>query len=104
MNVNSPLHMVTRLIDSMDLNTLRTARSEATVPQTFSSGSFDVDLETGFFPRQPLRALVGEFALWESALVQARNVLKLAADRGAEAMAKAAEGEQWRQRVRSVSV
>ncbi|KAM5531758.1 hypothetical protein V8D89_014607, partial [Ganoderma adspersum] len=101
MNVNSPVHMVTRLIDSMDLNTLRTARSEATIPQTFSSVSFDVDLETGFFPRQPLRALTGEFALWEQTLVQARGVLNLAADRGEEALAKLGEGEQWRQRVRS---
>lgn len=103
MNVNSPVHMVTRLIDSMDLNTLRTTRSEAAVPQAFSSVSFDVDLETGFFPRQPLRALTGEFALWEQTLVQARGVLKLAADRGDEALAKLGEGEQWRQRVRSVS-
>lgn len=103
MNVNSPVHMVTRLFDSMDLNALRTARSEAAVPQAFSSVSFDVDLETGFFPRQPLRALTGEFALWEQTLVQARSVVKLAADRGDEALAKLGEGEQWRQRVRSVS-
>ncbi len=103
MNVNSPVHMVTRLLDSMDLNTLRTTLSESTVQQTFSSVSYDVDLETGFFPRQPLRALDGEFALWEQTLVEARNVLKLAVDRGEEALAKAGEGEQWRQRVRSVS-
>lgn len=103
MNVNSPVHMVTRLLDSMDLNTLRTSLSESTIQQTFSSVSYDVNLETGFFPRQPLRALESEFMVWEQTLVQARNVLKLTVDRGEEALAKAGEGEQWRQRVRSVS-
>ncbi|TBU65517.1 Indoleamine 2,3-dioxygenase [Dichomitus squalens] len=85
----------------MDLNTLRTSLTESAVPQTFNGDAYDVDPETGFFPRRPLRELEGDFALWERTLVQARSVLKLAADRGEEAIAKAAQAEQWRHRVRN---
>ncbi|TFK94745.1 Indoleamine 2,3-dioxygenase [Polyporus arcularius HHB13444] len=62
---------------------------------------YDVDPDTGFFPSQPLRPLSGEFSLWEKELVEARSVLKLGIDRGQEAFAKCALGEQWRQRLRS---
>ena len=104
MNVNSPVHMVNRLLDSMDLNTLRTSLSESAVPQSFNGIVHDVDPDAGFFPRQPLPYLEGDFALWEQTLAQARGVVKLATDRGEEAIAKAKEGEQWRHRVRNVSV
>ena len=104
MNVNSPVHIVTRLLDSMDLNALRTSLTESAAPQTFNGTSYDVDPETGFFPRLPYRELSGDFAVWEDTLIQARGVIKLSIDKGEEAIAKEADGERWRQRVRSVSV
>ena len=102
MNVSSPVHIVGRLLDS---TTYRAARPEpSSNSQAFSGRMYDVDPDTGFFPSQPLRPLSGEFTLWESGLTEARGVLKLGIDRGQEAFAKCALGEQWRQRLRSVSV
>ncbi|RPD66441.1 Indoleamine 2,3-dioxygenase [Lentinus tigrinus ALCF2SS1-6] len=91
-----------RLLDSVDLTTYRAARPETSSnSQAFSGRMYDVDPDTGFFPSQPLRPLSGEFSLWERGLVDARGVLKLGVDRGQEAFAKCALGEQWRQRLRS---
>ena len=89
----SPVHMMERLLDSVDLTTYRAGRSGAPPPQNpqaFSGRLFDVDPDMGFFPAQPYRKLTGEFELWERELVVARSVLKLGEDRGEEAMSKCA--------------
>ena len=105
-HILSPVHMMGRLIDSVDLSAYRLARTETSSqnPQAFSSRLFDVDPDMGFFPTQPYRRLGGDFVLWERELVAARSVLKLGEDHGTEAMAECAKGEQWRQGLRSVSI
>lgn len=105
--VSSPVHTLGRLLDSVDLAACRPRWAEPTTPsspQPFSGRLFDVDPETGFFPTQPYRNLKGQFQLWEEELVIARGVLKLGEDRGDDAMSKCAKGEQWRERLRSVSI
>ena len=64
---------------------------------------YDIDYATGFFPPQPLKPLEGAFELWERALEEAKRVLSLGSDVAEEAVAKQANGEGWRERIRSVS-
>jgi indoleamine 2,3-dioxygenase len=64
---------------------------------------FDIDVNTGFFPRQPLTRLPSAYAAWEVALSEAAEQLSLGEDDSDEAIAKRASGELWRSRVRSVS-
>ena len=102
--IPSPVHMMGRLLNSVDRSTYRPTYTHSPSAQAFSGRSFDVDPDTGFFPSQPFRKLSGAFELWEKELEAARLVLKLGGDRGEEAMTKCAKGEQWRQHLRSVSV
>lgn len=64
---------------------------------------FDVDVNSGFFPRQPLPHLCGAFAIWEVALTEAGEKLSLGEDDSEEALSKRATGELWRSEVLSVS-
>ncbi|KAI0636672.1 Indoleamine 2,3-dioxygenase, partial [Trametes polyzona] len=84
-----------------DLTAYRVRADSTSGAQPFNGRLFDVHPDTGFFPAQPYPKLAGEYALWEDALVTARQVLKLGEDKGEEARAKLASGERWRQQLRS---
>lgn len=66
---------------------------------------FDVNLQTntGFFPPRPLPKLQRPFDVWEDALSEAPNVLKLGEDLLGDYSRERTEGELWRQRIRCVS-
>lgn len=64
---------------------------------------FDIDPITGFVPPQPLPRLPAEYKLWEDALSEAPDVLRLSNDTSDEALTLRAEGEAWRSNIRSVS-
>ncbi|KAJ6531239.1 Indoleamine 2,3-dioxygenase-domain-containing protein [Mycena capillaripes] len=77
------------------------ANSRRTVEKRPSPIDFDVDINTGFFPRQPLPRLRGAFAVWEVALTEAGEKLSLGEDESEEALSKRAAGELWRSQVLS---
>ncbi|KAJ7461533.1 Indoleamine 2,3-dioxygenase [Mycena latifolia] len=62
---------------------------------------FDVDVNTGFFPPQPLPHLPPAYAVWENALAEAAEKLSLGEDESEAAIAKRATGELWRFQVSS---
>ncbi|KAJ7633000.1 Indoleamine 2,3-dioxygenase [Roridomyces roridus] len=62
---------------------------------------FDVDINTGFFPPQPLANLPPAYAAWELALSEASEKLSLGEDDSEDALAKRASGEQWRSEILS---
>jgi indoleamine 2,3-dioxygenase len=64
---------------------------------------FDVDPETGFFPKEPLPRLLHEFEIWEVALTKASDALCLGEDDDDEALDKRSTGQQWRRDIRDVS-
>ncbi|GAW00238.1 Indoleamine -dioxygenase [Lentinula edodes] len=61
---------------------------------------FDIDPITGFVPPQPLPRLPAEYKLWEDALSEAPDVLRLSNDTSDEALTLRAEGEVWRSNIR----
>lgn len=63
---------------------------------------YDVDAETGFFPRHGLPRLPNTFHMWEAALAEARDALGLGDDDSDEAVDKRCGGEVWRANIRSV--
>ncbi|KAN0077122.1 Indoleamine 2,3-dioxygenase [Tylopilus felleus] len=67
---------------------------------------FDVNLHTntGFLPPQPLPKLQKPFDVWEDALSEAQKVLKLGEDLLGGHSRERAEGELWRQRIRSLPI
>jgi indoleamine 2,3-dioxygenase len=79
------------------------ANSRRTLDKRRSPVDFDVDVNTGFFPRQPLPHLPAAFAVWETALAEAGEMLSLGEDDSAAAVAKRVTGELWRSQVLSVS-
>ncbi|KAL0946803.1 hypothetical protein HGRIS_012974 [Hohenbuehelia grisea] len=81
-------------------------RSTLFVPRQQASNrvflsDFDVDGESGFFPRHPLPQLPKPFNLWEAALEEAVGGLSLGEDVSEEAIAKRAFGKTWRNNVMS---
>ncbi|KAJ4475700.1 Indoleamine 2,3-dioxygenase [Lentinula aciculospora] len=62
---------------------------------------FDIDPITGFVPPQPLPRLPAEYKIWEDALSEAPEVLRLNDDTSDEALTLRAEGEVWRSNIRS---
>jgi indoleamine 2,3-dioxygenase len=85
------------------LNTLLTytrRSNDVILPQT----DFDIDPITGFVPPEPLPRLPAEYKIWEDALTEAPEVLRLWDDNSDEALSLRAEGETWRATIRSVSV
>jgi indoleamine 2,3-dioxygenase len=64
---------------------------------------FDIDVDTGFFPRKPPPRLTNEFALWEKALAKANGNLSLGEDQSEVAIKKRAFGESWRSDIRMVN-
>ncbi|KAK7038110.1 Indoleamine 2,3-dioxygenase [Favolaschia claudopus] len=71
------------------------------IEKRVSPVDFDVDVETGFFPRSPLPRLPGVFDIWEGALSDASDKLSLGEDDSEEALSKRDSGELWRSRVLS---
>ncbi|KIJ69174.1 hypothetical protein HYDPIDRAFT_123359 [Hydnomerulius pinastri MD-312] len=67
---------------------------------------FDVNLQTntGFFPSRPLAKLQGPYDIWERALSQAQVVLKLGEDLLGDTSRERAEGELWREGIRSLPI
>src|ERR1700761_689956 len=68
-----------------------------------SAVEFGVDVNTGFFPRQPLPRLPAPFAIWELTLAEADEILTLWEDDSETAVANRPAGERWRSQVQSVS-
>ncbi|KAF8636489.1 hypothetical protein AX17_003304 [Amanita inopinata Kibby_2008] len=60
---------------------------------------FNIDYQTGFFPRHPLPHLPSTYELWETALARANGNISLGEDVGPEAIAKHAFGEIWRRQI-----
>ncbi|KAJ6490642.1 Indoleamine 2,3-dioxygenase [Mycena vitilis] len=83
------------LLQSTIANTRRPAQKRR------SPVDFDVDINSGFFPRQPLPHLSGAYTIWEDALKHAGEMLSLGEDDSEEALSKRASGELWRSRVLS---
>ncbi|KAG9318648.1 Indoleamine 2,3-dioxygenase [Chiua virens] len=67
---------------------------------------FDINLRTntGFVPSQPLPRLQEPFDEWEDALVEAQRVLKYGEDLLGECPKEREEGEEWRERIRSLPI
>ncbi|KAF8844434.1 Indoleamine 2,3-dioxygenase, partial [Paxillus ammoniavirescens] len=90
------------------LQSLQASRRVSLVAHpTPTPANFDVNLQTntGFFPSKPLPKLQGPFSSWEHALAQAQGMLKLGEDLFGDASESGrAEGEQWRQRIRSLPI
>ncbi|KAJ7685579.1 Indoleamine 2,3-dioxygenase [Mycena polygramma] len=83
------------LLQSTIANTRRPAQKRR------SPVDFDVDINSGFFPRQPLPHLSGAYTIWEVTLKDAGEMLSLGEDDSEEALSKRASGELWRSRVLS---
>jgi hypothetical protein len=64
---------------------------------------FDIDGETGFFPRRPLPHLPQPFEIWEEAFAKAQKTLSLGEDDCEEAVEKRDLGEAWRSNIVMVS-
>ncbi|KAF5387496.1 hypothetical protein D9757_006517 [Collybiopsis confluens] len=62
---------------------------------------FDIDPATGFLTPEPLPRLPSEYRIWEDALAEAPEVLKLGDDNSDEAQSLRADGEHWRASIRS---
>ncbi|KAJ3740574.1 Indoleamine 2,3-dioxygenase [Lentinula detonsa] len=75
----------------------RSATNDVLRPQE----DFDIDPITGFVPPQPLPRLPAEYKIWEDALSEAPEVLRLVDDLSEEALALRAEGEAWRAKIRA---
>lgn len=101
--LSSPLHIFNDAL--CILQSLQTSRR---IPPEVHPvpADFDVNLQTntGFFPPQPLAKLQKPFNVWEDALSEAQNVLKLGEDLLGGHSTERTEGERWRQRIRSVSL
>lgn len=79
------------------------ANHRRTVDVYHSPIDFDIDAQTGFFPRQPLPHLPEQFETWEVALVDANGSLSLGENDSDEAIEKRHFGEAWRSNIASVS-
>lgn len=79
------------------------ANYRRTILERHSLRDFDVDSETGFFPRSPLPQLPETYSIWERALTEANGSLSLGADERDEAILKRPFGEAWRSKITMVS-
>ncbi|KIL69844.1 hypothetical protein M378DRAFT_175932 [Amanita muscaria Koide BX008] len=64
-----------------------------------SLADFDIDPQTGFFPRHPLPRLTGAHQLWEQGLAKASGNIYLGIDTRPEALEKRPFGERWRKEI-----
>ncbi|KAJ7311527.1 Indoleamine 2,3-dioxygenase [Mycena albidolilacea] len=72
-----------------------------TVARRRTPVDFDVDVNTGFFPRSPLPHLSGAYEIWETALRDAGEKLSLGEDDSEAALSMRGTGELWRSQVLS---
>lgn len=78
-----------------------------TSPEKFTASSFDLDPQTGFFPRKPLPKLAPKFpqyAIWEAALQEANGRLILAEFHDEEDLDLLISGEEWREAIKQVGI
>ena len=83
-------------------NSTVNATHRKVVAERRSLVDFDIDVDTGFFPRRPLQRLPAKFEIWERALAEANAYLSLGEDQSDEAMRKRPAGEAWRCNIRAV--
>ncbi|KAF9073984.1 Indoleamine 2,3-dioxygenase [Rhodocollybia butyracea] len=69
-----------------------------------SQTDFDIDPVTGFLPSEPLPRLSCQYKIWEDALAEAPEILRLGDDLSEEALALKTEGESWRARMKLIPV
>jgi hypothetical protein len=72
------------------------------VSQRWDYEDFDMDSDSAFFPRQPLSPLSSTYAIWEAALREAPENLRLGSDVSDEALSLRFRGAQWRENIRQV--
>ncbi|KAJ3752917.1 Indoleamine 2,3-dioxygenase [Lentinula raphanica] len=85
------------------VSTLSTYLSRRKVSNTIirPQEDFDIDPITGFLPPEALPRLPAEYQIWEEALSEAPEVLRLSNDMSDAALALREEGETWRMEIRS---
>jgi indoleamine 2,3-dioxygenase len=101
----SPPHLCRlffKLAFSLFNSTVNTNRHRVSVEHR-SRVHFDIDVDTGFFPRKSLPRLTNEFEIWENALANANGNLSLGEDQSEVAIKKRAFGESWRSDIRMVN-
>jgi hypothetical protein len=69
---------------------------------TWDYKDFDMDSDSAFFPRQPLAPLIGSYAIWEAALREAPENLRLGSDISDDALSLRLRGARWRENIRHV--
>lgn len=74
------------------------------VESRFTSADYDVDVESGFFPRKPLPRLPQPFEIWEKAFSDAPEVLYLGDDNDNAGKKEWTASDTWRRSVNLVSV
>lgn len=84
------------------LNSTIFAPHRRTVFNHPSLAEFDVDGESGFFPRDPLPPLPRPFDIWEAALNETTERVSLGEDESDAATEKRASSEAWRRTIKSV--
>ncbi|KAF9061944.1 Indoleamine 2,3-dioxygenase [Rhodocollybia butyracea] len=65
---------------------------------------FDIDPVTGFLPPEPLPRLSDQYEVWENAVAEAPELLRLGDDISEEALTLKTEGAFWRARLKSIAV
>jgi indoleamine 2,3-dioxygenase len=78
-------------------------RRRRIIDMTRPQRDFDIDPTTGFLPSKPLPHLTGEYSLWEQALSDGLETVKLGEDTSDEAIASRDAAEKWRAAIVSVS-
>ena len=78
-------------------------RRRRIIDMTRPQRDFDIDPTTGFLPGKPLPHLTGEYSLWEQALLDGLETVKLGEDTSDEAIASRDAAEKWRAAIVSVS-
>ncbi|KAF8892440.1 Indoleamine 2,3-dioxygenase [Infundibulicybe gibba] len=81
------------------LNSSFNASHRRTIEAYRSPADFDVDAQTGFFPRHPLPHLPATFSIWETALEEANGNIGLGEDDSEEGLEKRPYGEAWRSKI-----
>lgn len=85
-------------------NSTVNANYRRTIVDRRSHFDFDIDAETGFFPRRSLPHLPPPFDIWEQALSEANSKLDLGEDDSEDAVGRRHLGEAWRSNIATVSV
>ncbi|KAK7694059.1 hypothetical protein QCA50_003635 [Cerrena zonata] len=99
--IPSPIHLLDRARSTFDMPTIGRAIYGGTPRGGTRPQDFDVNPQTAFFPPKPLPHLPAEFSIWEEALANAPDAVRLSENQSPAALAKRADSERWRAGVRS---